>query len=77
MCETDFAIYAGDKTPYVSGDDADDIIKSLENEYINIFKWFLHNQIKGNSSKCYFISSKQSCLYLKIGNINIENSACE
>ena len=77
MCETDFAIYAGDKTPYVSGDDTDDIIKSLENDYINVFKWFLHNQIKGNSSKCHTITGKRSCICLKLGNVNIENSACE
>ena len=77
MCETDFASYADNNTPYVSGDSADDIIKSLEDDYINFFKWFLDNQIKGNSCKCHFVTSKQSCMNLKIGNINTENSTCE
>ena len=77
MCETDFASYADNNTHYVSGDSADDIIKSLEDDYINFFKWFLDNQIKGNSSKCHFVTSKQSCMNLKIGNINTENSTCE
>ena len=33
--------------------------------------------MKANSDKCYFITSKRSCMNLKIGNINIENSTCE
>ena len=49
MCETDFASYADDNTPYVSGDSIDDVIKSLEDDSINLFKWFLDNQI--NESK--------------------------
>ena len=77
MCETDFASYADDNTPYALGDNIDDIIKSLEDDSINLFKWFLDNQMKANSDKCHLITSKQSCINLKIGNINIENSACE
>ena len=64
-------------TPYVLGDSIDDVIKSLEDDSINFFKWFLYNQIKANSDKCHLITSKQSCMNLKTGNINIENSACE
>ena len=34
--------------------------------------------MKANSDKCHlFITSKQSCMNLKTGNINIENSMCE
>ena len=33
--------------------------------------------MKANNYKCHLITSKQSCMNLKIGNINIENSACE
>ena len=64
-------------TPYVLEDSIDDVIKSLEDDSINFFKWFLYNQIKANSDKCHLITSKQSCMNLIIGNINIENSACE
>ena len=64
-------------TPYVLGDSIDDVIKSLEDDSINFFKWFLYNQIKANSDKCHLITSKQSCMNLKTGNINIVNSACE
>ena len=77
MCETDFASYVNDNTSYVLGDNIDDIIKSLEVDSINLFKWFLDNQMKANSEKCHLITSKQSCVNLKIWNINIENSTCE
>ena len=40
---------------------------------INLFKWFLDNQMKANSNQCYLLISKQSCMNLKIGKINIEN----
>ena len=33
--------------------------------------------MKANNDKCHLITSKQSCMNLKIGNINIENSTCE
>ena len=52
MCQTDFASYADDNTPYALGDRMDDI-KSLEDDSINLFKWFLDNQMKANSDKCH------------------------
>ena len=60
----------------VSGDSID-AIKSLEDDSITLFKWFLDKQMKANSNKCNLITNKQSCMNLKIGNINIENSTCE
>ena len=33
--------------------------------------------MNANSDKCHLITSKQSCMNLKIGNINIENNTCE
>ena len=37
MCETaDFASYADDNTPYALGDSIDDVIKSLEDDSINL-----------------------------------------
>ena len=77
MCKTDFASYEDDNAPYVSGDGIDDAIKSLEGDFINLLKCLLDNQIKANSDKCHLITSKQSCMNQKIGNINTENSTCE
>ena len=70
MRETDFASYADDNTPYVSGDSIDYVIKSSEGDSINLFKWFLDNQVKANSDKCHLITSKLSCMNIKIGHIN-------
>ena len=61
----------------VSGQSIDNAIKSLEGDFINLLKCLLDNQIKANSDKCHLITSKQSCMNLKIGNINIENGACD
>ena len=58
MCDTDFANYADDNTSYALGDSIDDIIKSLKNDSINFFKWFLDNQMKANSDKCQLITRK-------------------
>ena len=71
MCEIGFSSFANDDAPYVSGDSVDTVIKSLEDDKISLLKWFLDNQMKANSNKCHLITSKQSCLNLKIRNINI------
>ena len=49
MCETDFASYADDDTPYVLGDSRDDVIKSVEDDSINLFKLMV--SIQPNESK--------------------------
>ena len=77
MCETNFASYTNDNTSYVLGDSMDDAIKSLEDDSINLFKWYLDNQMKANSVKYHLITSKQSWMNLKTGSINIESSSCE
>ena len=76
MYEIDFASYADENTPYVLVYSIYDVIKSLEDNSKNLFKCFLDNQMKADSDKCHLIASKQSCMNLKIGNINIENSTC-
>ena len=77
MCETDFSSYADYSTHYFLRDSIDDVIKLLEDDSMNLFKWFLDNQMKANSDKCHLITSKRSFINLKIGNINIKNSTCE
>ena len=77
MCQTYFASYGDDNTPYALGDSINDVIKSLEDDSITLFKWFQDNQMKANNDNYHLITSKRSCMNLKIGNINIENSTCE
>ena len=61
----------------VSGNSIGDVIKSVKDDSINLCKCFLDNQIKANSNKYHLIISKKSCMNLKIGDINIENSTRE
>ena len=75
MSETGFASY--NNVDNVSGDSIDDVIMSFENDSINLFKWFLDNQMKANCNKCPLITSKQNCMNLKIENISIKNSTYE
>ena len=42
-------------------------LKLFEDVSINLFKWFLDNQLKANSNKIHSITSKQSCTNIKIG----------
>ena len=44
------ANYAGDNTPYVSGKNIDEVVKSLEKASRLIFKWFSDNQFQGNTA---------------------------
>ena len=37
MCEADFACYADENTPHVLEESIDDVIKSLEDDFINFF----------------------------------------
>ena len=38
MCETDFASYADDNTPYALGGSIDDLIKPLKDDSIKFFQ---------------------------------------
>ena len=50
MDQHDIANYAGDNTPYVSGKNIDEVVKSLEKASRLIFKWFSDNQFQGNTA---------------------------
>ena len=77
MSGTDFARYADDQTPYVSNYSLDDVIKSLGDESLNLFKWFLCNPIEINNNKYHLMINIKSCMNLKIANINAGNGTCE
>ena len=65
MNETDFASYADDNTPYVTGD-----INSLENISIKLFKWFADSQMKANKEKCHLLISGSENITINVdGNI--------
>ena len=53
MNETELACYADDNAPYISGKNIDDVIRTLEKDFVRLFKWFSSNQIKTNKDKCH------------------------
>lgn len=72
--KTEIPSYADQNAPYVSDDSIVDVIKSLQNDSFNLFKWFPNNSMKTNSDKCRLLTNEQSSMNLKAGNSNIENS---
>ena len=51
MKETSFASYTDDNTLYVTAENLDKVIKSLEEDSIKLFQWFSDNQMKANHDK--------------------------
>ena len=77
MNETEFASYADDNTPYTSGQDIDNVIRTIENNSIRLFKWFSNNQMKANKDKCHPLLSNKERVTMKIGETEIKSSICE
>ena len=77
LSQTDFASYADDNTPYAEADNIDEVITILENDTVQLFKWFSDNQMKANKSKCYLVISNNERVSMKIDNIELENTSSE
>ena len=50
------ASYTDDNTHYITGDGIGHITKSLDDDFINLFKWLLYIKMKANRGKCYLIT---------------------
>ena len=77
MNETEFASYADDNTPYTSGQNTEDVIRTLESDSVRLFKWFSNNQMKANMGKCHLLLSNKERISRKIGETEIKSSTCE
>ena len=77
MKDIDFASYADDNTLYVSSDSIEGVIRILENNSINLFKWFSDSMMKANKDKCHLMVSSNEHASMKLDNIEIKNSNCE
>ena len=62
---------------YVSADTVAEVIKRLETASVNLFKWFVDNQMKANQDKRHQIVSKNENLSMHIGPFEIKNTNCE
>ena len=67
MNETEIASYADDNTPYTSCQNIDNVIRTLENDSVRLFKWFSNNQMKANKDKCHLLLSNKQGITMKIG----------
>ena len=75
--EIDYVSYADDSTPYVTVDNNEGVINSLENVSVKLFKWFTDNQVKAKKDKCHlFISGSENITINVDGNIT-GKSICE
>ena len=77
MNETKFASYADHNTPFISGKNIDDVIRTLENDFVRLFKWFSNNQIKTNKDKCHLPLSNKERVIMKIVETVIKSSNCK
>ena len=75
--KTEFASYADDNTPYNSGQNIDNVIRTLENDSVRLLKWFSNNQMKANKDKCHLLLSNKEKVTMKIGETEIKSSNCE
>ena len=76
MNETEFASYTDDNTPYTSSQNVDNVIRTLVNDSVSLFKWFSNNQMKTNKDKYHLLSNKER-VTMKIVETEIKSSNCE
>ena len=55
----------------------DEVITALENDSIQLFKWFSDNQMKANKVKYHLVISNNEKVSVKIDNIELENTSSE
>ena len=77
LSKIDIANYADDNTPYISSNDVNELIKSLEVASKKLFKWFDDNLMKSNPDKCYVLVSTNNSFAIRIGDFQIENTKRE
>ena len=75
--QSDFASYADDNTPYVEANNVDEVITVLENDSIQLLKWFSENQVKASKDKYHLFITSDEKVSMKINNIEIEITSSE
>ena len=74
MKETGFASYADDNMRYVTAENLDEVIKSLEKDSIKLFQWFSDNQMKANYNKCHLLVNGKNNVTMNASGFKIKNS---
>ena len=71
---TYFASYADDNTPYTVNENAEELIRTLEQNFKLLLRWFKDNKMKLNPDKCYLILGGKANRAINVGNVVIKNS---
>ena len=69
-----FSNYAGDTTPYVSGNNAEEVVSKLKAITQKLFFWFTQNKLKANPNKCHLLLSITDAFNFEISETVIRNS---
>ena len=75
LSQTDYASYADDNTPCVEANNIDEVMTILENDSIQLFKWFFDNKMKASKDKCHLVISHNEKVSMKIDKIELENTS--
>ena len=66
--------YANDTTPYVTGNNAEEVVSELKAITEKLFIWFAQNKMKANLNKCHFLLSITDAFNFEISETVIRNS---
>ena len=69
-----FTNYADDTTPYVIGNNPDEVVSELRDITEKLFTWFSQNEMKANLGKCHMLLSSTESLNLQIPETVVHNS---
>ena len=69
-----FTNYADDTTPYVIGNNPDEVVSELKDITEKLFNWFSQNEMKANLGKCHMLLSSTESLNFQISETVIHNS---
>ena len=69
-----FTNYADDTTPYVFGNNPDEVVSELKDIIEKLFTWFSQNEMKANLGKCHMLLSFTESLNFQISETVIHNS---
>ena len=68
-----FTNYAADTTPYVTGNNPDEVVSELKDITEKLFTWFSQNEMKANLGKCHMLLSSTESLNFQISETVIHN----
>ena len=69
-----FTNYADDTTPYVIGNNAEEVVSELKAITQKLFTWFAQNEMKANLNKCHLLLSTTDAFNFEISETVIRNS---